>query len=764
MQARWIAFGLVVVVVLVLPACGGGGGNGVSSDAPAANQAPKPSIDTPAANALFSGGQTLTLSVSAIDAEDGALSPARLTWWAELHHDAHTHPFQPETTGASGSVTIPPRGETSDNIFYRLHLRATDSGGAVTTVTRDVLPRKARITLASQPAGLKLTLDGQPVAAPNAFTGVVGMERDIGAADQDSNGRRYRFNRWSDGGAATHVLITPAADTTLTATFDDIAPVVNQAPSVSLTAPATANTGVAVALSASATDSDGRVLRVEFFDGATSIGQATTAPYTLNWTPATAGARSLTARATDDTGASTTSAAVAVAVTTPTADAQPPTVALSAPANFAAGLTGTLAVNASASDNVGVAQVEFQIDGVAIGAADTTAPFGVTLDTTAHASGQHVLRARARDAAGNVSAWATATVQLGGARTQPAGITRTESGGLNSATAIAQAPDGRLFVTEQGGTLRVIKNGLAPLVTPFVTLAVDPQGERGLLGVALDPGFASNGYVYVYHTTTDNGTHNRISRFTASAANGDVAQAGSEVKLVDLPALSAATNHNGGALHFGVDGKLYVGVGENANTALAQNPNSPFGKMLRFNADGTIPSDNPFLARSGLARAIWASGLRNPFTFAVQPGTGRIHINDVGQGTWEEVNLGAPGANYGWPDSEGPTNNSGETAPLFAYKHSSALPPGSGPGGFFTGFAIAGGTFYSSNGALPAPWRGNYFFADYVSKFIGVIDLANGNAAYAFGSVTGSPVDLLAAADGSLLVLTRSGIVRFSAP
>ena len=108
-------------------------------------------------------------------------------------------------------------------------------------------------------------------------------------------------------------------------------------------------------------------------------------------------------------------------------------------------------------------------------------------------------------------------------------------------------------------------------------------------------------------------------------------------------------------MHFGSDGKLYVGVGENADAALAQNLASPFGKLLRFNEDGTIPTDNPYYAtQSGLARAVWASGLRNPFTFAVQPGTGRIHINDVGQDTWEEINLGVAGANYGWPSSEGP--------------------------------------------------------------------------------------------------------------
>ena len=541
----------------------------------------------------------------------------------------------------------------------------------------------------------------------------------------------------------------------------------NQPPSVSLAAPATASSGVAAMLAASAADSDGSIASVDFFDGSTLLGTDSVAPFSWAWTPTTGGNHSLSARATDNGGASTTSTAVVVAVTTSNADTQPPTLNLTAPAAFASALAGTVAVTASATDNVAVTSVELQLDGVTLGAALTAPPYSVNVDTSAHASGQHVLRARAADAAGNQSPWAELTVQFGGTRTQPAGITRNENwvSGLSSATAFAQAPDGRLFVAQQGGALRVVRNG-ALLAAPFLSLTVDPSGERGLLGVAIHPNFAANGYVVLHYTTTENGTHNRISRFTANTTNADLAQAGSELPLVNLPALSSATNHNGGALHFGADGKLYVGVGDNAQPNLAPDLSSPFGKLLRFNDDGSIPSDNPhFTTQTGLARAIWARGLRNPFTFAVQPGTGRIHINDVGQNTWEEINVGVPGADYGWPASEGPDNlTAGRTGPLYTYKHSAAAPPGSGPGGFFVGFAIAGGTFYPAGGALGAPWRGSYFFADTVSRFIGVLDMANGNVAYAFGSVSGSPVDLLAAADGALLVLTRGGIVRFSAP
>jgi len=434
----------------------------------------------------------------------------------------------------------------------------------------------------------------------------------------------------------------------------------------------------------------------------------------------------------------------------------PGPLTITQPAAFAAGLTGAVSIQATSSDP-SIASVEFQIDGTPI-ASDASAPYVATVDSNAFASGQHVLRVRAIDAAGSPSAWTNATVQFGGSRTQSAGFTRNVNHvtGLSAATAIAQLPDGRLLITEQGGTLRVW-NGSS--LATMLTLTVDSQGERGLLGVTPHPNFPSNGFIYVYYTTPSGGTHNRVSRFTVSGNT-----AGSEVPIVNLPALSSATNHNGGALHFGPDGKLYVAVGENANGANAQNLNTPLGKMLRFNDDGTIPADNPICTTAGnLACAVWAYGLRNPFTFAFQPGTGRMHINDVGQSTWEEIDVGAAGANYGWPASEGPDNiGNGVTGPLFAYRHGAAVP--SGPGGFFTGIAIVGGAFYPDSGMFPAPWRGGYFFSDLGSGFVGFIDLLNDNAAYAFGSVPGSPVGMLVASDGALLVVTQTNVVRFSTP
>ena len=451
------------------------------------------------------------------------------------------------------------------------------------------------------------------------------------------------------------------------------------------------------------------------------------------------------------------------------ADTTKPKVTLRLPANLSAGLTGRIVAAATASDDVGVQSVTFDVDGIVVGTPDTTPPYAVSIDTGLYPAGQHVIRARSRDAAGNVSAWSSATVQFSSGRAVPSGFTLAQTWltGLASATAFAQLPDGRFLIAQQAGALRVVKDGVL-LAAPFVQLAVDPSGERGLLGVAPHPDFAANGYVYLYYTTRDAGVHNRVSRFTADlAAGGDAAIPGSEVVLFDLPALQA-TNHNGGAIHFGLDGMLYVGVGDNARSETAQDLTQPLGKMLRFNADGTIPPDNPFFgSQTGLARAIWACGLRNPFTFAIHPRTGIIHINDVGQNTWEEIDLGVAGANYGWPGSEGPDNVTPDIAgPLFAYKHAPAVPPGSGPGGFFVGNAIAGGTFYptgDSPGSFPATYRNNYYFADYAARFVGRIDPAR-KGVYAFATLTGQPVDMTVGADGALYILTRNGVARITYP
>lgn len=305
---------------------------------------------------------------------------------------------------------------------------------------------------------------------------------------------------------------------------------------------------------------------------------------------------------------------------------------------------------------------------------------------------------------------------------------------LNQPTAMAFAPDGRLFVAEKTGKLRVIKNGVL-LPTPFLTVNVNSVSERGLLGVAFDPHFATNKHVYVYYTKTSP-IKNKVSRFTA---NGDIG--GNELTLIDNIA-SDAGNHNAGHIAFGPkDGLLYIATGDGGSTpANSQNLGNLSGKILRLNKNGTIPHDNPFVGMEGVRPEIWAYGLRNPFSFAVDSKTGKLHINDVGQNTWEEINLGIAGANYGWPICEGPKNtgvgtctSNNFTYPIHAYGH--------GPGR-----AITGGAFYRGQSFL-SEWDGVYFYADYIGNFINYLDI--NNKSFFFRPAT-SPVALQVGPDGAL--------------
>lgn len=324
----------------------------------------------------------------------------------------------------------------------------------------------------------------------------------------------------------------------------------------------------------------------------------------------------------------------------------------------------------------------------------------------------------------------------------PPGFEETEvAGGFSAPTAMAFAPDGRLFVAEQAGSLRVIKNG-SLLQTPFLTVSVVSSNERGLLGLAFHPNFLSNGYVYVYYTSSETG-QNRLSQFTASVTAADVAEPGSELVILDNIA-GGIGYHNGGAIHFGADGMLYVAVGDAHSSSNAQSLETLAGKLLRVDPSSypnIIPSDNPFVRVVGAREEIWALGLRNPFTFAVEPNSGRIHINDVGQGTWEEINLGIAGANYGWPVCEGACSspNPNYQDPIHAYNHEGNQA------------AITGGAFNTGNN-FPAEYSGDYFFADYLRGFIRRLTPTSQVIEFATG-IPG-PVDLKVGPLGSLYYLS----------
>ncbi len=318
----------------------------------------------------------------------------------------------------------------------------------------------------------------------------------------------------------------------------------------------------------------------------------------------------------------------------------------------------------------------------------------------------------------------------------------TVATGLSGATAFDIADDGRIFVCEQEGQLRVISDGRL-LETPFVTIPVEMNWERGLIGVTLAPNFPRDPHLYVVYVTKEPYTHHRISRYRA---NGNVAAANSEVVLLKGDDQSkfgghVPAGHQGGGIHFGTDGKLYIGIGEQTAKTPSQRFDALQGKILRINPDGSIPDDNPFLSKTtGKYQSIWAIGCRNPFTFAVRKPTGEIFINDVG-GKFEEINRGVAGANYGWPNVDhGPTDRTDITGPLHIYPEAS----------------ISGGDFLNQKTDWPEPYRGKYFFADFKHGWIKWIDPEQPAKSHEFLSGIRRPVDIRFGPDGSLYVLLRN--------
>jgi glucose/arabinose dehydrogenase len=311
--------------------------------------------------------------------------------------------------------------------------------------------------------------------------------------------------------------------------------------------------------------------------------------------------------------------------------------------------------------------------------------------------------------------------------------------GLDGPSGFEIAPDGRIFILERAGKIKIVKNGQL-LPTPFADLPSEDTGDRGLIGIAFDPDFGvSNHYVYFYYTGHD--LLNHLVRFSAA---DDVGTDGPfELFRTSSP---SQLLHVGGSIGFGPDGKLYFAVGDNGNGALAQDLDNPHGKILRINKDGSIPADNPFVGQPGKLGAVWAYGFRNPWRFQFDSATGQLYGGDVGGFTWEEVNHIVKGANYGWPIHEGMCTSActGYVNPIHAYPH----------GG--KSAAVTGGPVYRGD-MFPAEYRGDLFFGDYARGFIKHADLdSDGNitAVHDFDDQAGSVVDMKVAPDGSLYYIT----------
>ena len=302
--------------------------------------------------------------------------------------------------------------------------------------------------------------------------------------------------------------------------------------------------------------------------------------------------------------------------------------------------------------------------------------------------------------------------------------------GLDQPLAAVNAGDGsgRIFVAEQGGRIRIVRDG-ALLANPFLDVSseISAGGERGLLGLAFHPNYPDDPRFFVNYTDTNGDTH--IASFTVEPANPDRADPGSEKQIlfVDQP----YANHNGGGLAFGPDGDLYIGLGDGGSGGdpheNGQKLTTMLGKVLRIGVDGTtgdkaytVPADNPFVGRTEANPEIFAYGLRNPWRFSFDRSSGDLWIGDVGQGAWEEVDVvrkGTSGQNFGWNRMEAThcfrpqegCDQTGLTMPVAEYSHSN-------------GCTVIGGYVYRGS-AQPA-MAGDYLFGDYCSGTIWAISPA----------------------------------------
>jgi glucose/arabinose dehydrogenase len=335
--------------------------------------------------------------------------------------------------------------------------------------------------------------------------------------------------------------------------------------------------------------------------------------------------------------------------------------------------------------------------------------------------------------------------------------------GLDGPVFLTSPPsDTRLFIIEQPGRIRIVENG-GLRSTPFLDIRdrVASGGERGLLSMAFHPSYASNGFLYVNYTDLNGDT--RVERYTVSV-DPNRADVGS-AKLI-LGVAQPFSNHNGGLLLFGEDGKLYIGMGDGGSggdpLGHGQNRGTLLGAMLRIDVDAgdpyAIPSDNPFFGMAGAEGEIWAIGLRNPWRFAFDRDAGLLYLADVGQNQWEEVNVvlaTTSGLNYGWNIMEGThcfqpasgCDQSGLTLPVLEYDHGD-------------GCAVTGGFVYRGR-RIPS-LQGAYFYADYCDGWVRSFRYANGGVTerqeWGFGDL-GNIVSFGEDAEKELYIVSANGTV-----
>lgn len=329
----------------------------------------------------------------------------------------------------------------------------------------------------------------------------------------------------------------------------------------------------------------------------------------------------------------------------------------------------------------------------------------------------------------------------------------------------APAGDARLFVATKGGTVRVFQDGTL-LPTPFLDISdiVHQNSEQGLLGLAFDPGYATNGRFFVSYTSS--ASENVVASYTVSTGDPNVANPVAED--IRLRVAQPRSNHNGGHITFGPDGFLYVGRGDGGGGGdpdhNGQSTATLLGKILRLDVSGaagyTIPATNPFAGSTASRPEIWSWGLRNPWQFTFDRANGDLYIADVGQDDWEEVNVATAGSgagralNFGWNIMEGlhcyePSSGcdmSGLTLPVLEYSHDD-------------GCSIAGGYVYRGS-AIPA-LQGTYFYGDLCGTWIRTFRHAGGEATEQAdsGLDVGGIIAFGEDAAGELYILTAEGAI-----
>jgi glucose/arabinose dehydrogenase len=318
--------------------------------------------------------------------------------------------------------------------------------------------------------------------------------------------------------------------------------------------------------------------------------------------------------------------------------------------------------------------------------------------------------------------------------------------GLAFPVGMALAQDGRVFFNERlTGRIRIINPQWQLVPTQFCQITIATNGEQGLLGLALDPDFTNNGFVYVYHTASSP-LRNRVVRYTESS--GSCTQ-----ETIILDNLPASTNHNGGIIQFGPDGKLYVIIGDAENTANAQTVTSLAGKILRVNPDGSAPSDNPFFSNANVnAKLVFSLGHRNSYGLTFHPHTTHLWESENGPADNDEINRAVASGNYGWPTVKGIAGNPSFRDPILAYT------PTIAPTGII---AIP-----ENSSTYPVAYRNNLLFVDFNGGKIRRVVLSGadltqlGTSSIAYNGGNGGLLSLMLGADGFVYVSNTNAIFK----